>query len=128
MPKDAKTILVVEDEPALQLAIREKCTAEGFTVLSAENGITGLHMAMQEHPDLILLDIIMPRMDGLEMLEELRKDTWGATAKVIMLTNLNDDEKVAKAAAFNVFDYLVKADWNIADVVDKIKQTLGLSY
>ena len=82
-------------------------------------------MAMQHHPDLILLDIIMPVMDGMTMLKKLRADEWGKKAEVIILTNLGDNEKVAEAMSQGSFDYLVKSDWNIADVAELVKKKLG---
>ena len=123
-----KKILVVEDETPLRNAVTDILTFEGFTVLQAKNGQEGLDIALKEHPDLILLDLMMPIMDGLTMLEKLRQDTvFGKTAAVILLTNINDPEKVAMATEAGSYDFLVKSDWNIEDVVKKIKGRLGIS-
>jgi len=120
-----KSILVVEDELSLQKVLRDKLTREGFSVLEAKDGKEGLETALLEHPDLILLDIIMPVMDGMTMLSLLRKDDWGKNANVILLTNLSEAEKVAASHAKGVYDYLVKSDWKLADVVKKVRERLS---
>lgn len=127
MRNKTKKILITEDETLLRNALSEKLRLEGFEVLTAENGQKGLELALSEHPDLILLDIIMPVMDGLTMLKQLRQDPWGKTAAVILLTNLaaNDDvmpDLIEQQPAF----YLVKTDWTLDKVVDKIKETLKI--
>lgn len=126
--ENKKTILVVEvveDETPLRNALVEKLRRENFQVLDAKNGEEGLQIALQAHPDLILLDIIMPKMNGLEVLDQLRADAWGKTAHVIMLTNLSDNEKVAAAMNNHAFDYFVKSDIKIQEVVDRIKEKLS---
>src|SRR3989344_5503419 len=127
MRNKTKKILITEDETLLRSALSEKLRLEGFEVLAAENGQKGLELALAEHPDLILLDIIMPVMDGLTMLKHLRQDAWGKTAPVILLTNLaaNDNimpEVIEQQPAF----YLVKTDWTLDKVVEKIKETLKI--
>ena len=82
----------------------------------------GLSVALAEHPNLMLVDVVMPKMDGITMLEKLREDEWGKDAHVIMLTNLSDTEKIAFAAKKGVNDYLVKADWDIASIIEKVKE------
>lgn len=82
-------------------------------------------VALLWHPDLILLDIVMPKMDGMTMLAQLREDEWGKTARVITLTNLSDTEKVAEAIEHGSYEYLVKSDWKIEDVVAKVREKLG---
>ena len=122
-----KKILIVEDEAPLRNAVTDILTFEGFQVFQAKNGQEGLDLALKERPDLILLDLMMPIMDGLTMLEKLRQDQeFGKTAAVILLTNINDPEKVAMATEAGSYDFLVKSDWNIEDVVRKIKGRLGL--
>jgi DNA-binding response OmpR family regulator len=123
-----KKILIVEDEAPLRNAVTDILSFEGFTVFQAKNGQEGLDLALKEHPDLILLDLMMPIMDGLTMLEKLRQDAeFGKTAAVILLTNINDPEKVAMATEAGSYDFLVKSDWNIEDVVKKIKGRLGIA-
>lgn len=116
----AKKILIVEDEQSVLRILSEKLTEEGFEVIRAKNGKEGLIAAKKHHPDLILLDVIMPVMDGMTMLKKLREDEWGKTAKITILTNLSDGT-VAEAVEQNVNDYLVKSDWKLEDVVKKVK-------
>lgn len=118
----SKKVLIVEDEASIIRALEEKLHHSGFDVLVARNGEEGLSLAMSEKPDCILLDIIMPRMDGMTMLRELRKNDWGREAKVIMLTNLSDGDYAHEAAESGAYDYLIKADWKIEDVINKVKE------
>jgi DNA-binding response OmpR family regulator len=124
MTDNAKKILIVEDDTSLRQALRDKLSIEQFVVLEAKNGEEGLEIALRDHPDLILLDVMMPVMDGLTMLDLLRKDDWGRGAKVIFLTNLSDNVSISKAIEEGSYDYLVKSDWKIQDVVAKIRERL----
>jgi len=121
-----KTILIIEDERPLLTALSSKLSHEGFSILQASDGETGLSMALEKHPDLILLDIVMPKMDGLTMLDMLRRDDWGKTVPIIVLTNLSDAARFEESMRKNVFDYLIKTDWKIEDVVIKVKEKLQL--
>ena len=121
-----KKILVVEDEPSLVEALCNKLTKEGFAVIDARNGQTGLETALKEKPDLILLDLIMPIMDGLTMLQKLREDEWGKNVPVIILTNLSDDKKVMEAVKQGSYDYLIKSDWSINEVISKVRERLKI--
>lgn len=120
-----KKILIVEDEIDLCDIIADQFKHESFDVLVARDGEEGLAMATKHHPDIILLDIVMPKMDGLTMLQKLREDKWGENANVILLTNLSDNEKVAEAMKNKTYDYLVKSDWNIKDVVKLVSEKLA---
>ena len=122
---DKKIILIVEDERPLREALRDKLTREGFSTLEAKNGEEGLDVALREHPELILLDIVMPVMDGMTMLKQLRENAWGKNVKIIILTNLSDIEKIADSVKNEVYDYLVKTDWKLEDVVTKVRERLG---
>lgn len=117
-------VLIVEDETGLLSVLTEKISREGYEVLNAKNGKAGLETALKEHPDLILLDVIMPIMDGMTMLQELRRDEWGKGAKVILLTNLNDPEKIQESIEAGAYEFLVKTDWKLSEVVEKVKTTL----
>ncbi len=119
-----KKILIIEDEVSLRNALRDKLIGEGFIVLEAANGEVGLELALKDHPDLILLDVIMPKMDGFAMLESMRTDPWGKKANVIVLTNLNDQEYVLKSFRDEVYDFFVKTDVRIEDLIGKIKAKL----
>lgn len=118
---DKKTILVVEDEPSYQHTLAEKLGMEGFAILAAKDGEEGLAIALEKHPDLILLDLKMPKMDGIEMARRLRQDEWGKKAKVIILTNTSDMTKTDQALENEIFQYLVKTDIKLEDLVEKVK-------
>lgn len=120
-----KTILVVEDEVSLQVMLKEKFLSEKFDVISANNGEEGLEKALKKHPNLILLDIVMPKMDGITMLKNLRKDTWGKDAAVILLTNLSDEDKMSTATDEKASSYLIKFGLNLDDLVDEVKKRLN---
>lgn len=119
-----KKILVIEDDSALSLILIDNLTKEGFDIIQARDGEEGLASALSVKPDLILLDIILPKMDGLTMLGKLRQDSWGKNVPVIVLSNLSDPLDIAKAAIDGVHEYLVKVDWEIKDVVKKIREKL----
>jgi len=121
-----KKILVVEDDAALRHVLRDKFVLEGFAVLEAIDGEEGLTSAVREHPDLILLDILLPKMDGITVLKKLRADSWGAHVHVFMLTNLSDNERVADALQNDAFEYFVKSNVKIEDLVAKVKEILGI--
>jgi len=121
-----KKILVIEDEPAYQHTLAEKLGMEGFVVLGAKNGEEGLVMALREHPDLILLDIIMPKMDGITMLSKLREDEWGKDVKVVIFSNLAEMGKVASDLKDKgVYKYIVKTDIKLGDLVQKIREFMN---
>jgi CheY-like chemotaxis protein len=121
-----KKVLIAEDDDSLLSVLSDNFSIDGFTVFGAVNGKEALDMALTEHPDLILLDIQMPVMDGLEMLDKLREDDWGKHAEVILLTNFADTDKVARAAEKGAYDYLVKSDWKTEDIVKKVKNKLKM--
>lgn len=123
----AKKVLVVEDDGSVLSILTNALGKQGFVMLGARNGEEGLEVAFKEHPDLILLDIIMPKMDGKTMLKRLRQDPWGVSVPVIILTNLNQADQVSMALENEVFDFFVKANTGLDDVVDKVKEKLGLS-
>ena len=97
---------------------------EEFNILEARDGKEGLRISLKEQPDLILLDIVMPIMDGMTMLRKLRKDKWGETAQIILLTNLTSVERKAETIEQNVSDYLIKSDWKIDNLIEIIKSKL----
>jgi DNA-binding response OmpR family regulator len=124
MEEKKKKILVVDDDENLRLALTDKLTIEGFDVVEAKDGKEGLDKAIATHPDLILLDVMMPVMNGLDMLKALRTDEWGKKVKVIMLTVLENAESVAEAMSGGSFTYLIKTSLNAEGIVSKIKEAL----
>ena len=118
-----KKILFVEDEPSLQKAVNEVLTQEGFEVMTASDGEEGLEMIKQE-PDLVLLDLILPKKDGFQVLKEMKEDEKTKDIPVIVLTNLEGTGDVEKALELGATTYLVKANYELEDVLAKIKEFL----
>lgn len=123
-----KTILIVEDDQMLLNILTTQFRKKGgFTVLQARDGLVGLETALAEHPDMILLDIIMPVMDGFTMLKKLREDKWGKDARVVLLTNLGQPlESMKNLKDYFYDDYLVKTDFKLEEVVAKVNKLLGV--
>lgn len=120
-----KKILIIEDEPALQKTLKEILHEEKFDVVSALDGEEGLQAAHAEKPNLILLDLILPKKDGFEVLRELKGDEATKGIPIIVLTNLEGLEDVGRALEFGATTYLVKANYELEDIIKKIKETLG---
>ena len=125
-PNKGKKILVIEDEATLQKALNEVLSEEGYNVVSSLDGLRGLELAKEEIPDLILLDIILPKMDGFEVLKRIKEDNKISQIPVIILTNLSDLNDIQKALDLGATTYLVKADFHIEDVLKKIKKVLDI--
>ncbi|MFA6047200.1 MAG: response regulator [Parcubacteria group bacterium] len=121
-----KKILIVEDESALNQALGEFLTAENFEVISALDGAEGAKIAIAKRPDLILLDIILPKKDGYEVLDELKSNDSTKDIPVILLTNLESAQDIQKAFEKGATTYLVKSSYKMQDVVKKIKETLKM--
>ncbi|OGL29548.1 hypothetical protein A3D14_03010 [Candidatus Saccharibacteria bacterium RIFCSPHIGHO2_02_FULL_47_12] len=122
-----KKILLVEDDDSLASVYTTRLQAEGFNTKRVPNGEDALATAMQYRPDLILLDVMMPKVSGFDVLDIIRNTPEIGGVKVIMLTALSQDADRKRAEALGVDDYLVKSQVVIADVVDKIRQHLGLT-
>jgi DNA-binding response OmpR family regulator len=119
-----KKILIVEDEKDLQEALATALTYEEFVVVKASDGEEGLAVAEAEKPDLILLDITMPKIDGLEVLRTLKRSEWGMGIKVIVMTALDDLEKIAEVMDAGGDEYVVKTQVSLGDIMKKIKTKL----
>ena len=118
-------ILFIEDESALQKAASQVLSEEGLQVLSALDGETGIEIARKELPDLILLDLVVPKKDGFEVLAELKKDETTQNIPVIILSNLEGSNDVGRAIELGATTYLVKTNYRLEEVVEKIKGMLG---
>ncbi len=118
------TVLIVEDEAPAIFALERYLTNAGYTVLRAFSAQEGLKQALENHPDVTVLDLIMPIQNGLDILPELREDAWGASAKVIVFSNLSSDEYKARARKYNVDAYLVKTDTSLSELEKVISQLL----
>ena len=120
-------ILLIEDDKMIVEMYNVKFEHEGFAVSTAETGKDGLEKALAELPDIILLDIIMPEVDGLNVLRSLKQNAVTEKVPVIMLTNLNQEGDVKHAFELGATDYLVKAEFTQAQVVGKIKSYIKVS-
>lgn len=119
-------LLIVEDDHALRQVLADRLFEEGYDVLTAENGEMGLELAKSNRPSIILLDIFMPKMDGITMLSKLRReDSWGNTAYVMVITNSVDATTIATIAGFGNTEFLIKSEWGLEDIVARIKQLLN---
>lgn len=120
-----KRLLVVEDDMVLQKALSSYLTAENFEVLCAGDGETGLSMAIQEKPDLILLDIVLPKKDGYQVLQEVKAHPEVNHIPIVLLTNLGSIADVEKALEMGATTYLVKSDYKLEEVTEKVKDILS---
>lgn len=122
MPK--KKVAVIEDEAAIRDMYKLKLELAGYSVITAEDGEDGYKKLKKDVPDLILLDLKMPRMSGEEMLEKVRQTDWGANIRVIVLTNISRDEAPPILRFLSVDRYMVKAHYTPAQVVDLVNEIL----
>jgi CheY-like chemotaxis protein len=120
-----KKILIVEDDNFVAEVYSTKLLEMGHDVLIAQNGEEGIALAGSNKPDLILLDIIMPIMGGIEMLEELKKNEGLKNIPVILLTNVGEKESIQRVRDLGVQDYLIKSHFTPAEVIEKIEMVLG---
>lgn len=118
-------VAIVEDDMDIQTMYKFKLEKEGFVVATAKNGLVGLDIAEKFQPDLILLDLMMPVMNGAEMLVRLRAAEWGSSMRVVVLTNLSKDEAPQALRFLNVDRYIVKAHHTPAQVIQIVHEILG---
>lgn len=121
-----KKILLVEDDESLSTVYRSRLELEGFEVREVKNGEDALSSAVEFRPDLILLDVMMPKISGFDVLDILRNTPTTANIRVIMLTALSQPKDKEKAESLGVDDYLVKSQVVISDVVERIRHHLGM--
>ncbi len=122
----ATKIAIIEDDVAISQMYRIKFEAEGFIVETADNGLTGLELIENIRPDIVLLDLMMPQMNGDVMLTELRKKDWGKNLKVIILTNMGEQEAPEIIKTLSVSAFIVKADMTPRQVAELVKKQLSL--
>ena len=120
-----KTILFIEDESTLQKTLGEVLTKEGYHVVSALDGEIGLRIAKEKKPDLILLDLILPKMNGFEVLKKIKEEEAIKDVPIIVLTNLEGMEDIQKALELGAATYLVKTNYSLEEVLEKIKKTIN---
>lgn len=119
-----KTLLIIEDESALQKTLGDVLAQEGFSILSALDGEAGLRLAQDKRPDVILLDLILPKANGFDVLKSLKEQEETKHIPVVVLTNLESMEDVQKALNLGAMTYLVKSNYTLEEVVEKVKQAL----
>lgn len=120
-----KKILFIEDESALQRAATQILAEQGYQTFSALDGETGIELAKKELPDIILLDLILPRKNGFEVMTELKQHASTSHIPIIILTNMEENKDVERAIALGATTYLVKTNYKLEEVVEKIKEILG---
>lgn len=118
-------IAIIEDDPVINQMYRMKFEADGFEVELADNGSRGVALVETFQPDLILLDMQMPKMNGAEALTEIRKHDWGKHIPVIILTNLGEEESPQSLKSLGIHSYIVKADLTPSQVVSRVKEALN---
>ena len=119
-------MLIIEDDLVLQKALTEYLVAEGFEVITASDGETGVNLAMTERPDLVLLDIVLPKKDGYTVLTEVRAGAETKHVPIVLLTNLGSISDVEKALELGATTYLVKADYKLEEITAKVKEILKM--
>lgn len=127
MENEKKVLMVVEDEAGLRNILKDRFLKENFTVLEAENGEEGLELALSKSPELILLDLLMPKLDGMMMLKNLRKSgEYGKNVRVIILTNLDANDKIIhEVTKTQPTYYLIKSNVKLDEIVEKVKELMN---
>jgi len=124
--EDKKTVLLADDDPLIIRMYQNKLTNDGYDVKTAINGEEVLNTIRKEEPDIILLDVMMPKMNGVETLKELKSDPKTKSIPIIILTNLGDNkEDVENAKKLGALDYLVKADVSLKELSARVKKEIG---
>lgn len=117
----AKKILIMEDEKILQSLLNEKLTRDGYVVMAVDDGEEGMRVLQEFKPDLVLLDMMMPKMDGFEVLEKMHEENLISTFPVIVISNSGQPVEIERALALGITDYIVKVDFDPIEVMDKVK-------
>lgn len=116
------SLLIIEDDEPLRRALKDRFQQEGYDVRTAIDGQEGLSSAITNHPDVIILDLFIPKIPGENVIRDLRIDPWGKTAVVFILSNLHSQELEEEMRKYNCAAYMVKAAWKLEDIVRKIKE------
>lgn len=118
-------ILIVDDDRVLRSMLREFLEKDGFGVVEAENGDEALEKVSVEHPDVVLLDAILPRKSGFQVLEDIKSQEKTKSIPIIMLTNLEEAEDIEKSVRLGAFMYMVKSDYQMEDIVRNVRRALN---
>ena len=119
-----KKVLIVEDEAPLRMALSDKLKNDGFEVFEAEDGAVGLELVASEKPDLILLDLMMPGVDGLSVIKRLKESEETKEIPIMVLTNSSGTDTIMDVVTHGVNDFIVKSDWSISDILTKVREKL----
>lgn len=125
MAKEPKKVLLVEDDPFLHKVLDQRLQDEGIKVIVSTDGETAVADAQKEKPDLILLDLILPKKSGFEVLAELRKKEATAKTPVVVLSNLGQQEDIEQIEKLGIEEYLIKADHSLSEIINKVKKHLA---
>ena len=120
-----KKVLIIEDDTSMLHILAFKISQEGFKVLEAQDGKSGLDLAISEQPDLILLDLLLPKLDGLNLLEALRKNEKSKQVPVFILTNLSENDTIYKSVALKADAYFIKSDSSLEHIAAEVKNKLS---
>ena len=119
-----ETVLIIEDDTNIRDMYGDALSGAGLTVLKALNGEEGVAQALLHHPKVILVDIMMPGMNGHEVVSKLRKDSWGKNARIIFLTNMSDADNVVTAIAQKPEEYIIKSQTEIKEVINIVRTAM----
>ncbi len=127
MPDKAKKILIIEDDTDLRQILADRLSSYNYHILQAEDGEVGYNFVNNEKPDLVLLDLLLPKMDGFKVLENIRYHSPKevSNTKVIVLSNLWSNKDILRVKALHVDEYYVKANTNLEDIFEKVKKVMG---
>lgn len=121
---DQKRILLIEDDSTVIESIVYTLEEAGYSVEHAVSGSLGVEIALKNKPDLIIVDLLLPDINGAEVIAEIRKDLWGKDAKIIVLTNLDEEQMKLKLSSLNVLRYLLKVDNSLAKITQVVNEIL----
>lgn len=121
-----KKIVLADDEQFITIAYRDGLSRAGFTVVVAHDGMEALDLVKRENPDLVLLDLVMPRLNGFDVLKEMKNDPLVSDIPVVILSNLSQDTDEAEARKMGARDFYVKSDLSLEELITKIRALLGV--
>lgn len=127
MAEKKKSVLIVEDEGQMARILEDRLTLEGYDVTVVSDGEQAVEKVLNLRPDIMLLDIVLPKMDGAKVLAKVLEDGWGHTAHIVFLTNLGDIPASIQEAMekYDTIDYIVKVDTSLEDIIEKVKEKLA---
>ena len=117
-------VLIIDDDDIVRKLYKDALEISGFATVTAKNGAEGIATALEQHPDLLLVDLIMPDCNGYEAVQKIREDDWGKTAKVLFLTNYSELEGVFEAIQLQSDEYMIKSRVEIKDIINRVRTML----